>query len=193
MADRTAKVSSLDSIESFRNTLILYLNKARPTLEEVSTEVMRTRQWLQHDQQMFWAREAKIRARNLETAQAELFSARLSKIQKATAAQELALHRAQRAMRECEEKRRLLKKWDREVESRSEPLVRQVDQLQGYILGEMSQAMHFLNEIIKTLQAYAETGVHRPTIPPSAPGATGAPDIQEGAESPAETAEEGKA
>ena len=55
----------------------------------------------QHDQRNFWNQQMKLRARELERAQQELFSARMSKIQKATAAQELALHRAQRAVREA--------------------------------------------------------------------------------------------
>jgi hypothetical protein len=156
MGERTANVTSLDAIESFRSSLVLYLSKARPTLEEVSSEVARTRSWLQNDQRMYWERQMRVRARDLETAQAELFSARLSTIQDVSAAQEMALHRCQRAMRECETKLRLLKKWDRELENRSEPLVRQVDQLHGYLLGEMGQALNFLTEILKSLQAYAE-------------------------------------
>jgi hypothetical protein len=156
MGERTANVTSLDAIESFRSSLIVYLSKARPTLEEVSTEVARTRSWLQNDQRVYWERQMRSRARDLETAQAELFSARLSTIQNVSASQEMALHRAQRAMRECETKLRLLKKWDRELENRSEPLVRQVDQLHGFITGEMVKATSFLTEVLKSLQAYAE-------------------------------------
>ena len=49
MAEQQAKVTSIDSIEQFRAALILFLTKARPTLEEVIAEVTRTKQWLQHD------------------------------------------------------------------------------------------------------------------------------------------------
>ena len=40
MAER-AQVTSVEAIESFRASLIVFLSKVRPTLEEVSDEVMR--------------------------------------------------------------------------------------------------------------------------------------------------------
>src|ERR1051326_5682638 len=44
-----AQVTSVEAIEAFRASLILFLSKARPTLEEVSGDVLRTKLWLQHD------------------------------------------------------------------------------------------------------------------------------------------------
>ncbi len=38
-----AHVTSVDALESFRANLIIYLSKARPTLEEVSADVQRMR------------------------------------------------------------------------------------------------------------------------------------------------------
>src|SRR5437762_3928736 len=108
-----AQVTSIDAIEAFRSSLILFLSKARPTLEEISSDVLRTRMWLENDQRDHWANEMRRRARDLEQAQAELFSARLSQLQQATASQYMAAHRAQAADREAEEKQKLQKKWKR--------------------------------------------------------------------------------
>ena len=41
-----AHVTSVDALELFRSQLIVYLSKARPALDEVSAEVVRTRVWL---------------------------------------------------------------------------------------------------------------------------------------------------
>ena len=41
-----AEVRSLDAIEVFRSSLIVYLSQARPALEEVSAQVLRIRLWL---------------------------------------------------------------------------------------------------------------------------------------------------
>src|SRR5205814_3489186 len=101
-------------------------------------------------------REMKRRRRDLEQAQAELFSARLSKIQQASAAQHMAVRRAQGAVREAEEKQRLLKKWERELENRTEPMVKLIDQLHGFLNSEMVKAVAYLAEVVGTLQAYAE-------------------------------------
>src|SRR3954466_9750902 len=104
MAEQQAKVSSIDALEQFRSTLLIFLTKARPTLEEIVGEVNRTKNWLENDQSAFWERTMKMRRRDLEQAQAELFSARISTIHEASAAQQMAVQRATRAIREVEDK-----------------------------------------------------------------------------------------
>src|SRR6266446_3066154 len=153
-----AQVTSVEAIEAFRASLILFLSKARPTLEEVASDVVRTKLWLQTEQRDHWEKQMKLRSRELERAQGELFSARLSKLQDVNASQEMALHRAQRAMREAEAKLRLLKKWDRELENRTDPLVKQVEQLHGFLTSELVRANAMLTEVVKTLEAYATVG-----------------------------------
>jgi hypothetical protein len=165
MGEQQAKVTSVDAIEQFRSSLILFLTKARPTLEEIISEVTRTRSWLQNDQRVYWERQMKTRGRDLEHAQAELFSARLSLIQQASAAQQLAVHRAQAAIREADEKLRVIRKWERELDNRSDPMVKEIEQLHGFLTTDMSRAVSYLNEIIKALQAYAELSPSSGTQP----------------------------
>ena len=155
MADR-AQVTSVEAIETFRSALIVYLSKVKPTVEEPASEVARTRQWLENDRRSFWQNQMRLRRRELERAQGELFSARMSKIQDATSVQELALHKAQRAVREAEAKLQIIKKWQHELDNRSEPMVKLIEQLHGYLSTDMARAVVFLTEIIKTLQAYAQ-------------------------------------
>jgi hypothetical protein len=164
MADR-AQVTSLEAIEAFRSQLIIYLSKARPTLEEVSTNVMRTRQWLQTDHRRFWELQLLERKKKLERAQNELFTATLSQFSEACAIQQLAVRRAQEAVREAEAKLALLQKWDRELEHRAEPLVKQVEQLHHFLTSEAPKAIAYLTQMIQTLESYA--GIHA-----AAPGAT---------------------
>ena len=66
------------------------------------------------------------------------------------------------------DKLKLLKKWERELENRSEPLLKLVEQLHGYLSTDIVKATAFLTEMIKTLQAYAEVQVRAPaptTVP----------------------------
>src|SRR5581483_7316396 len=172
MADR-AKVTSVDAIESFRANLILFLSKARPTLEEVSSEVLRLRGWLQNDKRHYWEHEMKMRGRKLEAAQTALFSAMLSKMREVTAAQQRNVQRAKQSVDEAENKMRLLKKWDRELDSQADPLVKQVDQMHGYIASEMVKAVAYLAQVVKTLDAYAD--VRLPGTEPPPPEAGAAP------------------
>jgi len=176
-----AQVTSVDAIEAFRANLIVFLSKAKPTLEEVTSDVLRTRQWLQHDQRNHWEQQMRLRSRELERAQAELFSARLSNLQEASAAQYMAAHRAQRSVREAEDKQRLLKKWNRELENRTEPMVKLVDQLHGFLTSEMIHAVAFLAQAVKTLQAYADLAPPAGSIPIT-PSVAGTGDILDSGE-----------
>ena len=132
-----AKVTSVEAIEAFRSNLIVFLSKARPTIEEISGDVLRTRMWLENEQTDHWNKEMRRRKRDLEQAQGELFSARLSRLAKPTASQYMAVQRAQAAVREAEEKQKLLKKWTRELENRTEPMVKLIDQLHGFLNTDM--------------------------------------------------------
>src|SRR5207244_5684670 len=85
-----------------------------------------------------------------------LFSAMMSKLAEASAAQQLAVRRARDAVREAEEKLTLLKRWDRELENRSEPLVKQIDQLHNYLTAHMPRAVAQLANVVKSLEAYAD-------------------------------------
>src|ERR1043166_4858972 len=113
-----AHITSVEALEIFRSQLIVYVTKARPTLEEVTGDVLRTRLWLQNEQRTHWEGQVRRRAKELEQAQAELFSARLSNLRKETAAEQMAFHRAKRHLEEAESKLRTLKNWNREFDSR---------------------------------------------------------------------------
>ena len=117
---------------------------------------MRTRNWLEIDRRRKWQDELRRRQRRLDEARNELFSARLSSLQEATALQHLAVQRAERAVREAEDKLAVLKKWDREMQDKAEPLVKQVEQLQGFLAADMGKAVLHLAEVLRALDAYAE-------------------------------------
>jgi hypothetical protein len=189
MADR-AQVTSFEAVESFRADLIVFLSRARAVLEEASDDVLRTRLWVQNDQRRLWEGETRVRYQKLEEARAELFNARLSQFQDSTLLQTMAVQRAERAAREAEAKLALLKKWDRELENRTDPLVKQVTQLHGFLTIDMGRAVAYLVQVVKSLEAYADvatpgisTGLTAPgnkvdiAGPPGAlPTGTGKPD-----------------
>jgi hypothetical protein len=151
-----AQVTSVEAIEAFRSSLIVYLANARAAVDEISGELLRARVWLQSDRARFWEQERRVCARKLEEAKNELFSARLSSLQEASSLQYLAVHRAERAVREAENKMMLIKKWDRDLENQSEPLLKQANQLQTFLTAEMPRAVAYLTQIVKTLEAYAD-------------------------------------
>jgi hypothetical protein len=167
MAER-AQVKSVEAIAAFRAHLIVYLAKARPTAEEVDTELLHVQSWLENDQRDFWVREIRSLGRELEQAQAELFTARLSKLQTASASQEMAVQRLRGRLREAEEKQSATRKWARELDSRAEPLAKEVENLHSFLTVELAQAVRYLDQVIKSLDAYARSGLPGGS-PPAAP------------------------
>jgi hypothetical protein len=149
-----AQITSVEAIESFRASLVVYLSQARPLLEEISREAVQTRLWLQNDQRRHWEMELRRRQRKLEEARQELFAAKLSSLQEASSLHYMAVQRAQRAVQEAESKLAAIKKWNRELEDRAAPLTKQVEQMQGFLVMDMGRAVAYLDKILNVLAAY---------------------------------------
>ena len=151
-----AHVSSLETIESFRSSLLVFLSQARPALEEVSADLMRVRLWLENDQRSHWTNEIRRRRKELEQAQQALFSARLGILRQESSAEQLLVHRAKRALEEAELKLKIVKKWNREYDGAVQPLLKQTEKLHSVLANDMAKAVAYLTEVSKTLASYAE-------------------------------------
>src|SRR5664279_146908 len=159
-----AHVTSVDALEAFRASLIIYVSKARPTLEEVSAAVQRMRGWLEGEQRTYWENEFRRRRQALQEAQAALFSSRMSLMREASAAEQMAVQRCKRALDEAEAKLRVVKQWNRVFDNQVDPLVKQMEKLHTVLAHDMVKAVAFLTQAIQTLDAYAE--VASPTAVP---------------------------
>jgi len=162
-----ARVTSVEALEAFRTSLVLYVSKARPTLEEVSAEVLRTRLWLENEQRMRWENEVRRRSKQLEQAKQALSSSRMSLLGEAGSAEQMAVRKAKRALEEAEAKLKMVKYWTREFDSRTEPLVKQLQKLHTFLANDLLQANAHLVQVIQTLAAYAEIAapaVATPTV-----------------------------
>jgi hypothetical protein len=154
MATRV-NVTSLDAISDFRANLVLYVSKAKPALEEVTSDVNRLRQWIEVTQRGYWAGVAKQRTRELEEARAAVFSAKLSNFREVASAEQIALTKAKRAYDEVEAKMRVIKKWSREFDNRVAPLAKQLEKVHTILAEDMTRAIHSLSETVRALDDYA--------------------------------------
>lgn len=167
-----AKIRSVDVIDDFRTALVLYISRARPVLEEVGSEVLRVRSWLETDQRVHWEGQLKRRLRILEQAQQNLFSARISNLREETAAEVLAVHRAKREVEEAETKLRHIKLWKRDFETRVQPLLKQIEKLHTLYANELPKGVAHLGQLVKTLEGYLQA---RPQPEASVAPATSSP------------------
>lgn len=153
-----AHVTSVEVLETFKTHLIVYLSKARPTLGEVSAEVMRTRQWLENDQRMHWEGQVKRRLRRLEDARQALFGARIASLRDETTAEQQAVRKAKQSLEEAEAKLKMVKYWTREFEHRVEPMVKQLERLETLLASDLPAGIAYLAQASKALSAYTEAG-----------------------------------
>ena len=151
-----ANVTSVEALEAFRANLIVYLSKARPALEEVSDDVIRTRVWLESDRRVFWEREVRRRTQKLQDAQQALFSAEISALREVSAAERMALIKAKRALEGAEEKLKVVKRWIRDFGNQVEPLAKKMEKLESVLVTSMPKAVAYLAQAVKTLDAYSE-------------------------------------
>ncbi len=177
MPDR-AKVTSLEALETFRARLIVYREKASRVLDEVSDNVTRTRLWLETERPAYWQNQIRRLNRDLEQAQQELFSARLSGLRDSSVTQQMAVQKLRRAIRDAEEKAKTVKTWQRQYDTRVEMPARQAEKLRHFLEHDLSKAVNFLNETIKHIAAYTELSLSSPPATTAA-ASTEAPSTSE--------------
>lgn len=172
-----AKVTSLEAIEAFRSRLIVYREKAGRVIDEVSEEVLRTRMWLENDRITFWEGQIRRKHKELEMRQQELFSAQISGMRDASFVQQQAVQKARHALRDAEDKLRVVKVWNRQYDQRVEPVAKQVEKFRHNISNDLANALAYLDQVIKTLAEYSEISVAgsapKPVGEPPANGQSG--------------------
>jgi uncharacterized protein (DUF3084 family) len=154
MAER-ANITSVEALDSFRAAMVLYLNKARPTLDEINSEVVRLRSWLESDRRIYWEKQVRKCALKLEEAKQAVFSAEMSRLRESTSAERTAVTKAQRDLAEAETKLAKVKRWLNDFESRVAPLAKQLERLQSFLSSGLPAAQAYLSESIRALDAYA--------------------------------------
>ena len=164
-----AKITSLEALEQFRSALINFLADAHRSVDEVGDAIRQTRQWITHDQRMYWESQRRKRQQKLDQATQELMSARLSNLRDSTTMQENAVRKARATLHEAEDKLRALKQWSRNYDNAVDPLAKGLESLRYQLDHEMPKGISFLLQAQTTLESYAET---------PAPGSKPAPEVE---------------
>lgn len=174
MADESAKVRSVESLEFFRSSLINFLSKSRQALNHADDGVKRGRYWVEQEQHNHWIQEGKKRARKLAQAQQELLTAKLSKWQDSVMLQEKIVRRCKLELEEAEEKFKLTKKWAREFDRTFDPACKGLTQLRDFLEHDLVKGIASLDQALKALASYLERERPAATAPPPPPDDAGA-------------------
>jgi hypothetical protein len=161
------KVTSIDALESFRASLIVFLGTAHRSVDEVIDGVRRTRGWLQNDQRLHWEGQLRRRAKILTEAKQELLSARMSGLHHTMATREAAVLKAKHALAEAETKLRAVKHWNRDYDTSAEPLTKKMQSLRHFLDQDMPKAIAYLVQAQRTLEAYTQIPAPNTAVAPA--------------------------
>jgi len=165
MADH-AKITSLDALESFRASLIIFLAKSNRALDQVADEVKRTRYWLQNEKRLEWEAQLKRRQKLFDQANQELISARFSEFKNSLAVQQMAVRKAGALVQEAEQKLDVIKAWSRKYDHETEPRVKKLESLRHFLDTDIPKAIAYLAQAHRTLESYTERSAPAEAPPP---------------------------
>jgi len=152
----SARITSVEALESFRSSLIIYLEKAIRAAADINHEVVSTHLWLQSDRRVHWEAQVRRLTTELNLRQQELFSARIGNLQNNTLMEQKAVQKAALALDAATAKLALVKQYCRQYENRVAPMAKEIEKVRGFLANDMRQAVAVLTQIIHTLNAYAE-------------------------------------
>jgi len=171
-----AKVTSIEALDQFRASLVIFLTKARRAVADAGDESRATRMWLQHDRMVFWESEIRKRAKVLDQAEQEYMSARLTKNnENALTIRKNAVEKAKRALEEAQARMRRVKQWAQNFDNAADPIVKRMESMRQYLDVDMPKAIAYLVNLQRTLAAYAEGPPPEET---AAPASAPAPDAE---------------
>lgn len=162
-----AKVSSLDALDAFRSSLIIFIERARHILDDVQHDVHRTRAWLELEQQPHWQKEIRVRSRALAQAEQELLTVRLSDQAEAVRDRRRTVDRARAKLREAEGSLEQTRRWFRQFDREIDPRIRTTHLLRQSLDVDLVKAVALLTETSRVLADYAAVSPNRNPNPPS--------------------------
>jgi hypothetical protein len=111
---------------------------------------------LERDRRTYWENQLRRRAKVLNDAQQALFSARLLNLRSPSTAEQTAVTMARRSVAEAENKLRLIKKWTRDLDSRVQPLLKELEHVRTVMSRDLPAAVRHLGQIVKRLDEYGD-------------------------------------
>ena len=164
-----ARVRSLDALNTWRSSLIVFQTKARRGVAQVTDEVKRLRQWLELEQRAHWESEIKKRSRKVDQAGQELLTARNSTMRGTLMVQEQALRKAKAALAEAEDKLRRTKRWCQDYDRVVQPLLKKLENLHYYLEHDLPKAVHLMEQLTRALEGYREITLDASSSAPPTP------------------------
>ncbi len=157
---QAARVTSVEAIEKFKDSLCVFCEHARDALCAVQMESRRVVDWLVSEAPSYWERQLRERERELEAAKAELHRLQLQRsgggFKPDDIEQKKAIELAKDRIEEAEEKIKKARHWGRVAQRAVEEYEGRARQLADLVEGDPPPAVLFLGQVIDSLDAYLQ-------------------------------------
>jgi hypothetical protein len=153
----TARVTSVDAVKEFRETLVIFCENVRAGLCANEMESRHILDWLLGQQPAYWARQLRERQEEVSQAQADLYQIKLRRAQGARVddiEQKKALERAKDRVEEAEEKLVKVRRWGRLVQQSIDEYQTRARRLADHVEGNPPPNVVFLDRVIGSLESY---------------------------------------
>jgi hypothetical protein len=152
-----AKVHSSEAIEAVRVALMKFVEQVSDALTELSAEMRRMQEWLDHDRPRYWKSQMRHSVDMVHEAQQALHRCLMFPIanERPTCTEErAALKKAQARQAYCEEKADRVRHWQKTLRHELFEYEGRISQLVRLVEVEAPQAIGVLNRILRSLEEY---------------------------------------
>src|SRR5262245_55356780 len=153
----TARVTSLDAVKEFRETLVIFCENVRAGLCANEMESRHILDWLLSQQPAYWSRQLRDRQEEMAQAQADLHQIKMRRAQGARVddiEQKKALERAKERVEEAEEKIELVRRWGRIAQQAIDEYQTRARRLADLVEGNPPGSVVFLDRVVASLESY---------------------------------------
>jgi len=198
-----ARISSVLVLKQLRASLGTFAETAVTALEEASTEIQHTRQWLQDDRYRHWKAQVQTRTERFAQAkialkQKEVFDRTLGGTPSSCVDERKALKRAEERLREAEYKLSRVRAWNQRIEKELSDYRGATQRLISAVELEIPNARARLDNMIDSLEAYLalappempRSATEKAEFDPVRPGEASVPGLAEDRTPPAQRPEE---
>jgi len=152
-----AKVHSSEAIEAVQRALMSFVEQVSDALTELSAEMRRMQDWLEHDRPRHWKMQVRRAVDTAHEAQQALHRCLMFPIaneRPSCTEERTALKKAQARLAYCQEKEDKVRRWQQTMRHEMFEYEGRISQLVRLVEVEVPQAIGVLNKILRNLEEY---------------------------------------
>jgi hypothetical protein len=160
-----AKVHSSDAIEAVKMALVAFIDYVSDALTELSAEMRRAQEWLEHDRPAYWRNQIRLGSDHVHEAQQALHRCLMFPVageRPSCSEERAALKKAQARLAYCEQKSERVRHWQQTLRHELFEYEGRISQLVKLVEIDVPQAIGVLNRIMRHLEEYNAVRVADP-------------------------------